>query len=54
MRHYPEAGEERAYIDPEKCMGCGSCVVSCPVGVRTMKLVRPAKHIPDTVAGIYG
>ncbi len=54
MKHYPEFGEDRAYIDPEKCMGCGSCVVSCPVGVRTMKLVRPAKHIPDTVAGIYG
>jgi electron transport complex protein RnfB len=54
MKHYPEFGEERAYIDPEKCMGCGSCVVSCPVGVRTMKLVRPAQHIPDTTAGIYG
>ncbi len=54
MKHYPEFGEERAYIDAEKCMGCGSCVVSCPVGARTMKLVRPAEHIPDTTAGIYG
>jgi len=54
MKHYPEFGEERAYIDPEKCMGCGSCVIGCPEGVRTLKLVRPAEHIPDTIAGIYG
>jgi ferredoxin len=50
MKHYPEVGAERAYVDPEICRGCGCCVVACPNEARTMKIVRPPEHIPDTGA----
>ena len=49
MKHYPEFGGERAYVDPELCRGCGCCVISCPSGARTMKLVRPPEHVPESV-----
>jgi len=49
MKYYPEFGEERAYTDAEKCMGCGNCVLHCPIGARTMKLVRPPEFIPDRI-----
>jgi len=44
----------KASVDPEKCMGCGVCVLRCRSDARAMKPVRPAEHIPDTIAGIYG
>ncbi|HEY87793.1 MAG TPA: 4Fe-4S binding protein [Dehalococcoidia bacterium] len=53
MKHYTEFDEERAYIDTEKCMGCGNCVVHCPVGVQKMKLVRPPEFIPDEYDGLF-
>jgi len=53
MKHYPEFGEERAYIDREKCMGCGNCVIHCPIGVQKMKLVRPPEFIPDEYEGLF-
>ena len=46
-KYYPEFGEERAYIDTGKYMGCSNCVILCPIGVRTMKLVQPPEFIPD-------
>jgi electron transport complex protein RnfB len=46
MKYYPEFGAERAFIDADKCMGCGSCVLTCPAKARTMKLVRPPEHVP--------
>ncbi len=39
----------KATIDTEKCFGCGACVLKCPVSAITMKLVRPANHIPGIV-----
>jgi ferredoxin len=49
----PATGTERSSVDPEKCMGCGSCVVSCRSGARSMKVVRPAEHIPQQIARLY-
>ncbi len=46
MRYYPEYGEKRASVDPEGCIGCGLCVLTCPSGAHQMKLVRPPDHIP--------
>jgi NAD-dependent dihydropyrimidine dehydrogenase PreA subunit len=38
----------KAVIDPEKCWGCGVCVVGCDkVNALAMKVVRPPEHIPD-------
>jgi len=53
MKSYPEATGERAYIDPEKCWGCGNCVVQCPTGAISMKVVRPPDYIPDKYVGLY-
>ena len=36
----------KASVDPEKCMGCGACVIKCSPEAVTLKLVRPAEHIP--------
>ncbi len=41
-----DSKEMKASIDVEKCYGCGACVVGCPEKVLTLKLVRPAEHIP--------
>ncbi len=53
MKYYPELGEERAYVDTEICMGCGNCVIQCPIGARAMKLVQPPEFIPDEYVGHY-
>jgi len=46
---YPGLEGERAVIDAEICRGCGSCVISCKAEARTMKVVRPPEHIPESL-----
>jgi ferredoxin/biotin operon repressor len=53
MKFYPELGQERAFIDAEICMGCGSCVVTCPGKARTMKLVRAPEHVPAELGYVF-
>jgi NAD-dependent dihydropyrimidine dehydrogenase PreA subunit len=37
----------RAVVHPEKCYGCGVCVVNCPVEAITLKPARPPDYIPE-------
>ncbi len=39
----------KAVVDPEKCFGCGVCVVGCDPAALKMKVVRPPEHIPAPV-----
>jgi Na+-translocating ferredoxin:NAD+ oxidoreductase subunit B len=47
MKYHPDFGEERATTNPENCIGCGLCVITCPTEARKMKLVRLPDHIPE-------
>lgn len=40
----------KALPDPDKCMGCGLCVVKCPKQAITLVLVRPDQVYPETRA----
>jgi Pyruvate/2-oxoacid:ferredoxin oxidoreductase delta subunit len=42
--------EEKAFVDTEKCMGCGICVLKCDYQALNLKLVRPPEHIPQALA----
>jgi len=46
-------GKRHAVIEPEKCWGCGNCVITCPTGSISMKAVRPSEYIPDSYAGNF-
>ncbi len=41
--------EEKAFVDTEKCMGCGICVLKCDYQALSLKLVRPPEHIPQAL-----
>ena len=36
----------KARIDAEKCWGCGLCFTACEPGAISLRLARPATHIP--------
>jgi NAD-dependent dihydropyrimidine dehydrogenase PreA subunit len=44
----PASGKMKPYIDPDKCVGCGQCVVGCKVqGAIKMELAEAAgAHVP--------
>lgn len=50
MKDYPELEGERAFVDEEICRGCGCCVISCKAEARTMRVVRPPEHIPESLS----
>lgn len=39
--------DDVAVIDPEKCLGCGVCQVTCPTGALTMKETRETDFVPE-------
>ena len=49
MKKYLGAGKQeklKAWVDPDKCMGCGLCVIKCPAEARTMIMVKTGESIP--------
>ena len=39
MKEHPASKRDRAFVDVDKCFGCGACVVRCPVeGVLRLEL----------------
>ena len=49
MKRYPGQGRQdklKAWVDPDKCMGCGLCVIKCPAEARAMKQVKTGDSIP--------
>ena len=47
MKSYTGYLAEKAYIDGEKCIGCGICVIGCKYNAISMKIVRPLDYIPE-------
>ena len=50
MKKYGGIEGEKAFSDPDICRGCGSCVITCKSGARSMKLVRPIEHVPESMS----
>jgi Pyruvate/2-oxoacid:ferredoxin oxidoreductase delta subunit len=53
VKYDPERERKRSHINPDKCWGCGNCVVQCPHQAIHMELVRPPEFIPDNYTGVY-
>ncbi|MFC1874316.1 4Fe-4S dicluster domain-containing protein, partial [Chloroflexota bacterium] len=39
-------GETKAVVEPEKCMGSGSCALKCPHHAIKLECIRPEEHVP--------
>jgi NAD-dependent dihydropyrimidine dehydrogenase PreA subunit len=38
--------EDTAVVDPQKCMGCGLCMVTCPTEAIALHEVRGSDFVP--------
>jgi len=53
MREDPSLKKKSALIMPDKCWGCGNCVVQCPSGAISMECIRSPDSVPDEYVGPY-
>ena len=37
--------KHKAWVNPDKCKGCGLCVIKCKQGAMEMKIVRPPEYL---------
>lgn len=49
FKYYIEKGIHGRWVNETQCMGCGSCVLTCPTGALSMKLVDP----PESLQGYH-
>ena len=47
MKKVPGSKRLKAFVQPEKCFGCGLCVITCPTEALRLKRVRPEMVIAD-------
>ena len=47
LKQYTGINKWKSWTDPDMCMGCGSCTLTCPTKARTLQVVRPPDFIPD-------
>ena len=50
MKKVPGSKKLKSNVISPHCMGCGSCVITCPQKAITLELVRPPEHIPTVSA----
>jgi NAD-dependent dihydropyrimidine dehydrogenase PreA subunit len=51
MKSVPGHDTMKAVIDPEKCYGCGVCLMPCVPDAISMEEKRPQDFIPEGVKG---
>jgi ferredoxin len=45
MRKVPGSKKLKAFINEEKCMGCGLCVIGCEQKALVFNLVKPPEYL---------
>ena len=43
----------KAFINADKCRGCGNCVIKCKKKSIMLELVRPPEYIPEEMTDMY-
>jgi ferredoxin len=53
MRRVPDSKKLKAFVNEEKCMGCGLCVIGCEQKALIFDLVKPPDYLlTDKESGI--